>query len=442
MAMPSVVATEGAPRRVVLIDFDWQDSDLVPELLHRPGVSVRLVAGERPDDAGLRMAEMCGLPRTVDLADLTREIFDLALVGERSKRRTQIEGLLLALGTPCASPQGFLAGADSSGDHRPGIEAPLSLHAAAFENAIGGEPFDAIMEQTLPDYSTEDPTAPAEVTPSGRSPVSYPSLDDFPSPEDRRGLETALGEMMENTGASCAQIHAGRSDSFKLVAQVGRGDSLLQGLVDLALEMNSAQVVSRLNGPQEGRAWGAWPFRTTQRRGVIAAAAIDPASGWTRWESMVEELRATWDQRDREQSAPAFPMVPGAQPGWLDIPDFHGRIGLAVERNGRDGLRFELHHLLFPGGPDAVGLLCQRLPDQMRDTDCLCRPGPQRMLLLTAGAANQFVHLRRRLLGLWEGAWAECGMAPPAPPIQDEHVAMASPADAAGFQEAASRWLA
>jgi hypothetical protein len=33
------------PRRVVLIDFDWQDADLLPELLKRPGVSVRLVAG-------------------------------------------------------------------------------------------------------------------------------------------------------------------------------------------------------------------------------------------------------------------------------------------------------------------------------------------------------------------------------------------------------------
>ena len=97
-------------RRVVLIDFDWQDADLLPRLLRQPGLSVRLVAGERPDDPGLRVAELCGLPRTLDLADLTREIFDLALVSERSARRTQIEGLLLALGTPCASPRGLLEG--------------------------------------------------------------------------------------------------------------------------------------------------------------------------------------------------------------------------------------------------------------------------------------------------------------------------------------------
>src|SRR4030067_694168 len=110
----------GARRRIVLVDFDWQDADLLPRLLRRPEISDRLVAGgvgggggtrgggrrvlprllRRPEisvrlvaggdgeEAGTRVAEMCGLPCTVDLADLTREIFDLALVSERSPRRT------------------------------------------------------------------------------------------------------------------------------------------------------------------------------------------------------------------------------------------------------------------------------------------------------------------------------------------------------------------
>src|SRR5262245_66358604 len=90
-------ATEGARRRIVLIDFDWQDADLLPRLLQRPGVSVRLVAGERTEDAGLRMAEVCGLPRTLDLADLTREIFDMALVSDRSVRRARGQGQAEAL---------------------------------------------------------------------------------------------------------------------------------------------------------------------------------------------------------------------------------------------------------------------------------------------------------------------------------------------------------
>src|SRR5947207_4744974 len=86
--------TEGTRRRMVLIDFDWQDADLLPRLMQRPGVSVRLVAGERTEDAGLRMAEVCGLPRTLDLADLTREIFDMALVSDRSVRRARVQSLL------------------------------------------------------------------------------------------------------------------------------------------------------------------------------------------------------------------------------------------------------------------------------------------------------------------------------------------------------------
>jgi len=94
MTNPTAVSASGADRRLLLVDFDWQDADLMPELLQHPGVSVRLVAGAQFDDAGIRLAELCGLPRTVDLADLTREIFDLALVSERSPRRTQIEGLL------------------------------------------------------------------------------------------------------------------------------------------------------------------------------------------------------------------------------------------------------------------------------------------------------------------------------------------------------------
>ena len=72
MATSTATPLNETRRRVVLVDFDWQDADLIPELLARPGISVRLVAGSDTDDAGVRLAELCGLPRTVDLADLTR----------------------------------------------------------------------------------------------------------------------------------------------------------------------------------------------------------------------------------------------------------------------------------------------------------------------------------------------------------------------------------
>lgn len=429
-------------RRIVLIDFDWQDADLIPELLRRPGLSVRLVAGERNDDAGLRVAELCGLPRTVDLADLTREIFDLAVVSERSGRRTQVESLLLALGTPCASPQSLTTPGENGHDSRPAIEAPMELHAAAFEEAIGGEDFNHIVEQSLPDLTPGAPTAPVEVRPSGQNGLRVPTLEDFPSPEDRQGLEDALASLVESTGAAGAELYAGRADQLGTLAHIGPEDPLLNGLIDLALRLNTPQVVSRLTGPQEGRAWGAWPFQTTQRRGVLAAASVDPDQGLSKWQSMVEDLRATWDERDRAQAGPAFPMLPGAQTGWLAPDAFKGRVTLAIERNKRDGLRFSVHRLCFPAAEKAVGKLCELLPGQLRETDCICRSSVIEMLLLTAGAGDSLAHLRRRLMTLWEQCWKEVEHRSPVPPLMSERIEMGAPEDAESFLATVERWLA
>jgi hypothetical protein len=442
MSSVSLSWTEGSTTRAVLVDFDWEDADLLPALLRQPGLSVRLVAGERNDDAGLRVAELCGLPRTVDLADLTREIFDLALVGERSPRRTQVEGLLLALGTPCATPRAWLEGSAPPEQDRPAIEAPLALHAAAFETTLGGAPIDDIVEHSLRDIGADAPTAPLPVQPVGHRGIVVASLADFPSPEDRRGLERAILSLVEHTGASGAVLQAGRPDGLEVVARVGPDDPLLSGLVDLAVQLNQPQVVSRLTGPQEGKAWGAWPFRTTQRRGVLAAAAIDPAIGWMQWERMVEELRTTWDERDREMAAPAFPLVPEGREGWMHPEEFRTRLDLAVERNSRDGLRFTVHRLVLADVAEPVEALCGQLPSQLRATDCICRPGAHEVLLLTAGEPAGFVHVQRRLLAAWEQAWHAAGLRPPAPPVVDESVTLAGAEDAPAFLTHAARWLA
>jgi hypothetical protein len=428
-------------RRVVLIDLDWQDADLMPRLLRQPGLSVRLVAGERPDDPGLRVAELCGLPLTLDLADLTREIFDLAVVGERSGRRTQIEGLLLALGTPCASPRGLLDGYSNDAERTPAIDAPLALHAAAFESALGGEDFNSIVEQSLPDLSDDAPTAPLEVRITGHRGAVVDSLEDFPSPEDRRGLESALANLVASTGAGGAELYAGNDDHFEVVAHVGPDDALLKSLVDIALQLNTPQVVSRLTGPQGGKAWGAWPFQTTQRRGVLAAAAIDPAEGWTTWERMVEELQNTWDERDRAQAGPAFPMLPGASTGWLSLEAFRGRVALAVERNRRDRLRFTVHRLSFPSSDTAVDRLCEQLPEQLRDTDCIYRASQGEVLLLAAGTPETFTHLRRRLIAMWEQCWKDTDRPAPAPPLTAERIEVSGPEDAAAFLGTVENWL-
>ena len=246
---------------------------------------------------------------------------------------------------------------------------------------------------------------------------------------------------MSNTGADVAEIHAGRSDQIERVAHVGNDDLLLKGLVELALELNQPQVVSRLGGPDAGKVWGAWPFRTTQHRGVIAAAGIKAAPEVSPWERMVDDLRTTWDQKDRELAAPALPLVPEPRQGWLSQDEFAQRLELAVERNRRDGLRFAVHRLEFPAERVAFDGMCSELPTQLRDTDSLCQPAPNRVLLLTAGPKGAFLHVRRRLLALWEHAWSDASLPVPASPIVDQHIEMLGPEDAEGFLGTAGGWL-
>ena len=440
MATSTATTLTETRRRVVLVDFDWQDADLIPELLAQPGISVRLVAGSTSEDAGVRLAELCGLPRTVDLADLTREIFDLALVSERSPRRTQIEGLLLALGTPSVTPQLFMAN-ESSPDTTPAVEAPLELHAAALETALGGESFDSLVEQALPNISDDAPTAPTPVLPKGEPTFIIPSLEEFPSLDDRRGLENALQILMTDTGAGRAELHVEGPEASETVVEIGPADALLRGLVELAQQHGTPQVVTSLSGLPEGVAWGAWPFRTATHRGVLAAAGITPVEGWSRWQRMVEELRETWDHDDRQKAAPAFPMTPARASGLLDSEGFRTSLELAVERHKRDGLRFALHRLEFPISPEAVSLLIERLPKQVRGTDSLCSPQPRCVLLLTATPREAFPHVQKRIATLWETVWLEVGLDRPIPGMREERVEMARPEDAPTFIEQATAWL-
>jgi hypothetical protein len=440
MATSIATTIQEIRRRVVLVDFDWQDADLIPELLARPGISVRLVAGAASDEAGIRLAELCGLPRTVDLADLTREIFDLALVSERSPRRTQIEGLLLALGTPSVTPQSFIAD-DGAPDTTPAVEAPLELHAAALETTLGGEPFDRLVEQALPDISDDAPTAPAPVLPKGEPSFRIPSLEEFPSLADRRGLEKALHTLMSDTGAGRAELHIEGPEASEAWVEIGPADALLRGLVELAQERGTPQVVASISGADQGVAWGAWPFRTATHRGVLAAAGISPVEGWSRWQRMVEELRDTWDEEDRQKAAPAFPMVPARTSGLLDAHDFRTSFELAVERHKRDGLRFMLHRLEFPISDAAVTALLESLPRQLRGTDSLCRPQPRCVLLLTATPRESFPHLQKRIIGLWEKVWLAQGLDRPVPGIREERIELASAGDVETFIARAASWL-
>jgi hypothetical protein len=429
-----------AERRLLIIDFDWQDADLLSDLFRRPGVSVRLVAGNGPQDPGVRMADLCGLPRTVDLADLTREIFDVALVGERSSRRTQLESLLVALGTPCLTPEEFLHGG-SRESSRPSVEAPLSLHAAALEQSLAGS-VESLVDSALPDLDPSTPLEPREMSVPDLARVTVTSLDDFPSRETRQQLEETLKALVRETGAGTAEVHAGDRARLRLVAQVGPDDRLLRGLIDIARESGTPQVVTRLSDPGKGRTWAAWPFRTMQRHGVVAGASIDSQKGLLSWQRMVDELRAHWDQEDRDRSALSFPLTPNREARWLEPGLFRTRVDLAVERHRRDGLRFELHRLEFPDELDALSHLVEVLPTQMRDTDCLTRPFPQVVVLLASGEAEAFTRLQRRMLTSWELAWSAGSPSHPAPAFIDRHAALSGPEDEDAFLTAADVWLA
>src|SRR5206468_11901001 len=82
------------------------------------------------------------------------------MVSERSVRRTQVEGLLRVLGTPCVTPESFLNGNEAADEGEPAIEAPMTLHAVALESTLGGGSMGDIVDQALPDLAGDEATAP------------------------------------------------------------------------------------------------------------------------------------------------------------------------------------------------------------------------------------------------------------------------------------------
>lgn len=126
----------------------------------------------------------------------------------------------------------------------------------------------------------------------------------------------------------------------------------------------------------------------------------------------------------------------------LPVDAFLHRLEVAVDRNRTDGFRFALHRIRFEGGGAEVEALTCVLPEHLRGTDCICRHGAREILLVCAGPVNAFVHVRRRIVTLWERAWRDCGNPGPAPPIADERVEMSDPDDARSFLAAAHDWLA
>jgi hypothetical protein len=433
--LTSPPARPAETRRLVLVDFDWEDADLVPDLLRKPGISVRLVAGERDEDPGVQLADLCELPRTLDLADLTREIFDLALISGRSRRRTHVEGLLQAMGTPSQTPQDFVAEVEAVSGYTLDMETALRLHAALLDAALGGD--GAIAAGPM----IRDGAAETAIDPGAPEPEAATVMEFVPALGDAEGLEAAFSSLMTRTGATRVELHVGASDGIRPSLALGGENPLLGTLVRLAQSEEQPQIVSRVTEESEGETWGAWPFRTAEHRGVVAAAGMSPRR-WRTWERAVHEMRAAWDERDRSKIGPAFPLVPAARSGWLTPAEFQQRLELAVERHRRDGLRFALHRIDLPMSATAADVFAERLPEQLRDTDCLCRPTAQRALMLTATSTERFRYLRGRLLFLWHEAWLAAGNERPIPGLVEERCEMTREADASGFLRQGRSWLA
>jgi hypothetical protein len=425
---------QGASRRIVLIDLDWQEADFVPELLRQPGINVSLVAGESDQNAGVRVAELCGLPHTVELADLTREIFDLALVGEHSARRTQVERLLTALGTPISSPQAFFSRVAPNAVHDMPDETESWSTGHEASGPTDRDNLDATLARALPDLSA---TSLGVMEPS--SSLERAGEDDLPAPDDRFGLDRALARWVQDTSAAAAELHAGTGDQLELACRNGAPDPLLTALVNLAHRLGTPHVVVRLDGPDRGRAWGAWPFRTRGYRGVLAAAGVEPVEGRAAWEQAVQSLRVSWEKWEHESTRDEAGFA--ARMAWLEAEQFRSEMSLAVERNRRDGIHAAAHRLHFADASVSIEIFCGKLPGQLRDSDRMCRPTPRDVLILHGGPPASFAHVRRRLVALWEEAWRQGGHTSPAPPITEERVELVSGEDSIAFLATPSRWL-
>lgn len=405
----------GSSRRLVLIDFDWQDADLLPRLLRTPGVAIRLVAGLGPEDAGVRVAALCGLPRSVELADLTREIFDVALVSDRSPRREQLDRLLRALGTPIQSPGEFVRNGHP-------------VERRALDDPQARDPLNGA--QTAPVEPTlAVPIAGLSAAPGTETPCALPGSD------DGLGLERALAGWVAETSASSAVLHHAPAGTLVRLSRAGPEDPLLDALVQLAFRLDTPHVMTREDGPQRGRIWAAWPFHTERQHAVLGVAAADAEIGRRVWETAVQALCIAWSVGEQGRAAEPLHLT------LLGPEAFSHRLKLTVERHRSEGFRFALYRLTFDGPEAALTELLCNLPDRLRGTDFVCRPAPQELLLLCAGSSRTYAHVRSRIELLWREAWALRGDSGTPPPIADERVELAGTSDTNEFLVAADDWI-
>jgi hypothetical protein len=385
------VPPASAVRRVVLIDPSETEAGAIPAVTAMPGVHLCLVACDHPAAPGVRAAERAGVRVTLDLADLTRDVYDVALLGEHSPRRARLLGLMRALGTPVTTPHEFTDGTQRA-----------AMTPGALRESTVATPADG----------------------------GAPSAIDPPPADDPGAIEAWLGALARRTGAHGARLVRG-GPRPRVIAHVGDADPLLESLASRALRQDHPQVMTGLHGDASGRSFGGWPVRTPYFHGALAAAGFDPGRGSAGWEHAARELVAAWTARPARGEHSRCP--------WLDTEAFRDRVGAAASLGLAADERYSLYRLRFEGDSALVDHLCRRLPERMRGGDALCRPFPDQVLMLCSGSPADFVHIRRRVGELWEDVCSGQGAEPLL--VTDERIEMAWSGDTDLFIAAAAGWL-
>lgn len=420
---------------MVLIDFGAEDLEFLPRLFARPDFSVRLVLDRGANPATDGIAAACGANLSRDIADITRQVFDLALLGSRAARGVELEFLLGAMGTPVRYVTEFL---EEEGD-----EAPPA-------GSLG------------PDWLLGDRVAPPRNPASHRmrrsGDVQPPDAStgalepgDMPHPGDPAGIERALERWAAVSGASTAEIHGGDADAIQWVCRSGPEDPLLVRLASLAFELDEPQAVTRLDGDRPGAVWAAWPLPMERDRAVLAVAGIGVGAPRTAWAKIERTLREAWRPRVEPPPPSPLPPPPIAPPGtiasrlgrggWLDVATFEDHLLRAIELQSAGGRGLVLLRLALADRPDLAERLGRMLLDRMPDVDSVCRPSPGTLVMMLDRSPSAPIQARQRVVALWHACWHEQGLALPAPALEIREVEQTGPADALEGLEAVSRWL-
>ena len=281
-----IPVTPPPTRQILVIDLELEDLDVVMELLRDPTVTIRRVTG-LVDDAGLRAARLWRLPTFTDLVDLTREIYDVTVIGSRSPRRPQLEQLMRTLETAVVTVD------DVRRDGGLVVPSPLETppeHVLTTGGGDGWTDWSVAPDEDAPPHEAERDEEPVADEP------------DFPGAGIDPELVETLALHRRATEAHALELHVLEGESLLRACVIGTPDALLAGLVPLARVSDEAWTVAPVDGDGAGRLWGAWPVCGGPHRGVLAVAGARTDFGDAVWRDQVAAIERAWTRADAARS--------------------------------------------------------------------------------------------------------------------------------------------